>query len=165
MKDRTSIEATASVSAYTTTVSWRRRDAVFSDNRYSREHTWTFDGGVVVPASSSPHVVPIPLSNAANVDPEESYVAAISSCHMLFFLGLAAARTFVIDSYDDAAVGVMEKNENGKMWMSRVTLRPKIVFSGTSLPSTADINALHHDSHAQCYIANSVKTEIVIQAA
>jgi organic hydroperoxide reductase OsmC/OhrA len=157
------MDGAASMAEYHATVSWARQGAVFTDNRYARAHAWSFDGGAVVPASSSPHEVPVPLSNPAHVDPEEAFVAAIASCHMLFFLNLAAKRGFVIDSYDDDAVGVMEKGVDGKMWMAKARLRPRIVFSGARLPTPADIDALHHDSHAQCYIANSVKTEIVVE--
>jgi organic hydroperoxide reductase OsmC/OhrA len=148
---------------YKATVSWSRSDAVFIDNRYSRAHTWTFDGGVSVPASSSPSVVRLPYSRADAVDPEEAFVAALSSCHMLFFLHLAAQRGFVVDAYDDEAVGVMAKNERGKMYVAKVTLRPRIVFSGARRPSDTDIAELHHRSHEECFIANSVLTEVVVE--
>jgi organic hydroperoxide reductase OsmC/OhrA len=151
------------MSEYHATVSWTRQGAVFSDNRYSRAHSWAFDGGLTVAASSSPHVVPAPLSNAANVDPEEAYVAAIASCHMLFFLNLAAKQKFVVDTYEDNAIGEMTKGADGKIWMSRIRLRPNIIFSGPAQPTAAEIGGLHHQSHAQCYLANSVKTEIVVE--
>jgi organic hydroperoxide reductase OsmC/OhrA len=147
---------------YAATVSWRREGAAFADNRYSRAHTWNFDGGLGVPASASPLHVPVPLSDPSGVDPEEAYVAAISSCHMLFFLSLAAKREFVIDSYEDNAVGVMDKGADGAMWMSRVNLRPRILWSGVQ-PTLAEIAALHHEAHAHCYIANSVKTVITVE--
>ncbi|HWE64645.1 MAG TPA: OsmC family protein, partial [Chloroflexota bacterium] len=119
---------------YITNVEWQRRGATFTDNKYSRAHTWQFDGGASVPASSSPHVVPVPYSDAAGVDPEEAYVAALSSCHMLWFLSIAARRGFVVDRYTDQAVGVMAKNDAGQWAITRVTLHPHVVFSGSSSP-------------------------------
>jgi organic hydroperoxide reductase OsmC/OhrA len=150
---------------YTATVSWKRGpDEAFTDIKFSRAHTWAFDGGVTVPASSSPLSVRVPLSRADAVDPEEALVAALSSCHMLTFLYLAARQGFVVDSYDDAAVGVMTKNERGKLFVSRVALRPRIVFSGAKQPSAAELAQLHHHAHEDCYIANSVLTEVVVEA-
>ena len=145
---------------YTAIVHWERRNQPFTDNRYSRGHTWTFDGGVEVPASSSPHVVPLPYSDGSAVDPEEAFVASISSCHMLWFLSLAAKRGFCVDSYVDDAVGIVEKDQSRRLAMTRVTLRPRAMFSGNQLPTQADIQALHHEAHEQCFIANSVKTDI-----
>ncbi|MDX3774714.1 OsmC family protein [Chromatiaceae bacterium AAb-1] len=148
---------------YTAIVSWTRNEhEIFTDNEYSRAHRWQFDGGVTVPASSSPHVVPLPYSVATNVDPEEAFVAALSSCHMLFFLSLAAKKQFVIESYTDNAIGIMEKDSNGKIAMTKVTLRPKVVFCGGQ-PTLAQLEQLHHQSHQQCFIANSVKTEVVTE--
>jgi organic hydroperoxide reductase OsmC/OhrA len=148
---------------YTATVSWQRGSSEpFTDNKYSRAHTWTFDGGVTVPASSSPLSVRLPLSRADAVDPEEALVASLSSCHMLTFLYLAAKQGHVIESYDDAAVGIMSKNERGKLFVSKVTLRPRIVFSGPRQPSAAELAQLHHHAHEECYIANSVRTEVVV---
>jgi organic hydroperoxide reductase OsmC/OhrA len=149
---------------YDATISWNRDEQAFTDNRYSRGHTWSFDGGTQVPASSSPHVVPLPMSVEANVDPEEALVASVSSCHMLFFLGIAAKRGFVVDSYTDRAFGVMEKNGEGRIAMTRITLRPDIVFGGDHRPTREEIDRIHHESHEQCYIANSLKTEITIEA-
>src|SRR5882757_42350 len=126
------------MSEYKATIKWKRTSPDFLTGKYSREHTWTFDGGVIVPASPSPHVVPVPYSNPAHVDPEEAFVASISSCHMLTFLYLAAKQGFQMDSYEDEAVGVLTKNEKGAPWMSLVTLHPKIVYSGEKLPSPAD---------------------------
>ena len=140
---------------------WTRGEAVFTDNRYSRGHRWLFDGGVEVPASSSPHVVRVPLSVEAAVDPEEAFVASLSSCHLLWFLSIAAKRGFVVDSYRDVAVGVMAKNAEGKLAMTRVTLRPEVRFVGTT-PSAAEVKAMHHEAHEECFIANSVKTEILV---
>lgn len=150
------------MSEHKATIKWQRTSPDFLKGRYSREHTWTFDGGVIVPASPSPHVVPAPWSNPACVDPEEAFVAAISSCHMLTFLFLASRQGFQIDSYEDEAVGSMAKNEKGVPWISLVTLNPKIIFSGDKLPASADEKQLHHLAHEQCYIANSVKTEIAV---
>jgi organic hydroperoxide reductase OsmC/OhrA len=148
------------MSEYVTTVAWERLDAAFSDNKYSRAHVWHFDGGASVPASSSPHHVPVPYSEAANVDPEEAFVAALASCHMLWFLSIAAKRGFVVDRYTDRAVGMMAKNEAGRLAMTRVTLHPHTVFVAPRLPSDEDIHALHHEAHESCYIANSVKTVV-----
>ena len=146
---------------YLATVRWQRGDQKFSDNRYSRAHEWEFDGGVVVPGSPSPHVVPEPLSDPSAVDPEEAFVAAISSCHMLTFLSIAAKRRHVIDSYIDRAVGVLEKNEAGREAVTKVTLNPQIQFSGDQ-PSQKEIEKLHEMAHQLCFIANSVKSEIVV---
>jgi organic hydroperoxide reductase OsmC/OhrA len=146
--------------AYHATVLWRRGDQPFIDNEYSRGHVWRFDEGVEVPASSSPFVVPN-YSVAAAVDPEEAFVASLSSCHMLYFLFFAARGGFRVDAYEDAAVGEMAKNERGKLIVAKVTLNPAITFSGDKRPSEADIAALHHKSHEECFIANSVKTEVV----
>lgn len=145
---------------YTAEVLWFRNEQNFLDNRYSRRHVIRFDGGVEIPGSSSPHVVPLPLSDAAAVDPEEAFVSALSSCHMLWFLSIAAERGFCVDSYSDAATGVPGKNQAGKMAMKEVILRPEVNFSGELMPSREQIDQLHHAAHEQCFIANSVKTEI-----
>jgi organic hydroperoxide reductase OsmC/OhrA len=145
------------------TVAWDRRGAAFSDNRYSRGHEWRFDGGAVVPASASPHVVPAPFSDPAGVDPEEAFVAALSSCHMLTFLWLAAQRGLVCDSYVDEAVGTMGANAAGREAVTRVVLRPRIAWSGRA-PTADELHALHHAAHEQCFIANSVTTEVVVEA-
>ena len=150
------------MSEHKATISWKRSSPDFLKGKYSREHTWAFDGGFAMPASPSPSVVPVPYSNPAHVDPEEAFVASISSCHMLTFLYLASKQGFQVDSYDDAAVGTMTKNEKGVPWMSLVTLNPRIVYSGDKRPSSTDEAYLHIFAHEQCYIANSVKTEIVV---
>jgi organic hydroperoxide reductase OsmC/OhrA len=151
---------------YKATVSWSRRDGeAFTDNRYGRGHSWTFDGGVTVPASSSPHSVRLPYSVADAVDPEEALVAAASSCHMLTFLYVAANAGFVVDRYHDEAVGVMTKNERGKLFVSKVTLRPAIAFGGDKQPGPEELDALHHRAHDECYIANSVRSEVVVEPA
>jgi organic hydroperoxide reductase OsmC/OhrA len=148
------------VSQYQAVVEWERRGAVFTDNRYSREHRWEFDEGVRVPASASPHVVPLPYSAAAAVDPEEAFVASLASCHMLWFLSLAAKRGFVVDSYRDAAVGVIGRDAEGKLAMLEVTLRPAARFAGDRQATEADLAALHHAAHGECFIARSVKTVV-----
>jgi organic hydroperoxide reductase OsmC/OhrA len=153
------------MSEYSARVTWQRGDANFLDNRYSRGHRWEFDGGLSVPASSSPQVVPVPLSVEANVDPEEAFIASLSSCHMLFFLSLAARQGFCVDSYVDDAVGVMGKDAAGRMAMLRVVLRPAIEFGGERQPTVAQLEALHHQSHDLCFIANSVKTEVAVEPA
>jgi organic hydroperoxide reductase OsmC/OhrA len=150
------------MSEYKATIKWARNSPDFLKGKYSREHTWTFDGGVTVPATSSQHVVPVPYSNPANVDPEEAFVASLSSCHMLTFLFLAQKQGFQIDSYEDEAVGLVTKNEANKMWVSAVTLNPKIAFSGEKLPSAEDQERLHHGAHENCFIANSVKTAVTV---
>lgn len=149
---------------YVATVAWERGQDNFKDNRYSRGHRWSFDGGIEVPASSSPLVVPEPMSVAAAVDPEEAFVAAISSCHMLTFLWLAGKAGFVVDRYVDEAVGVMKKNEQGRVAVTRVALRPRIAFGGERRPTAEELDGLHHRAHEDCFIANSVKTEIVVEA-
>ena len=151
------------MSTYTVNVAWQRGDARFTDNRYSRRHTWTFDGGLVVPASSSPQVVRVPYSDASAVDPEEAFVAALSSCHLLWFLSIAARRGFRVDSYVDDAEGLMADNTAGKLAMTRVTLRPRVAFGGERVPSDDDFEAMHHEAHAECFIANSVTTEVVCE--
>jgi organic hydroperoxide reductase OsmC/OhrA len=148
------------MSEYTAVITWARDGAAFTDNRYSRGHRWSFDGGIEVAASASPHVVPLPLSVAAAVDPEEAFVAALASCHMLWFLSIAAKRGFVVESYRDAATGVMAKNAAGKVAMTKVTLHPAVAFSGKLRPTPAQHQAMHHEAHEQCFIANSVTTDV-----
>jgi organic hydroperoxide reductase OsmC/OhrA len=148
---------------YRATVSWRRDDGDFPKGRYSRGHEWRFDGGITVPASASPGVVPLPFSREDAIDPEEAFVAAISSCHMLTFIDIARRAGHVIDSYEDEAVGTMERVGPGKMAVTRVTLRPKIGFQGQT-PGKGSLDDLHHQAHETCFIANSVKTEIVVEA-
>lgn len=151
---------------YRATVTWKRQDgAAFTDQRYSRGHSWSFDGGITVPGSSSPLSVKLPYSVAEAVDPEEALVAALSSCHMLTFLYVAAKQGFVVDAYEDEAVGVMSRNESGKMWVSKITLHPAITFTGDKRPSETQLDELHHLAHEECYIANSVKSEVVVDGA
>ncbi|HHF2917288.1 OsmC family peroxiredoxin [Vibrio sp. VGrn 2] len=149
------------MSKHSALIEWHREaDEVFSDNQYSRAHIWKFDGGLQVPASPSPHVVLLPLSVEENVDPEEAFVAALSSCHMLVFLSIAAKRRYVVDRYLDEAVGELTKGENGKEWVSKVTLNPKITFAGDNQPTRSQLEKMHHMAHENCFIANSVKTEV-----
>jgi organic hydroperoxide reductase OsmC/OhrA len=148
---------------YTVKIFWKKEVAeAFVDSKYSRAHTWTFDGGIELAASSSPHVVPLPMSAEAAVDPEEAFLAAISSCHMLWFLSIAAEKHYVVESYADCAEGVLGKDEDGKLAMTRVTLNPRVIFGSTPTPSRAQVDELHELAHAQCFIANSVKTKITI---
>jgi organic hydroperoxide reductase OsmC/OhrA len=146
-------------------VSWARTSPDFLKGKYSREHTWTFDGGVTVPASASPTVVPAPYSNPAHIDPEEAFVAAVSSCHMLTYLYLASRQGFQVDSYRDEPIGRMTKNERGFPWVSSITLDPQIAYSGVKLPTPDDEQRLHHEAHEQCFIANSIKTEVTWERA
>ena len=152
------------MSTYAASVSWERNGQAFTDNRYSRAHAWRFDGGIEVPASSSPHVVPLPMSVEAAVDPEEAFVASLASCHMLWFLSIAAKRGYVVDAYVDDATGVMAKNSAGKLMITTVTLRPQVAFGGTKQPDDAALDALHHAAHEQCFIAHSVRSEVRIEA-
>ena len=153
------------MSEYVVTVRWERSGQRFIDNRYRRAHTWTFDGGLEVPGSSSPSVVPLPYSESRAVDPEEAFVASLSSCHMLWFLSIAAQRKFCVDSYVDEAQGIMARNAAGKMAMTQVTLRPQVVFVGAHLPTDDEIAAMHHEAHDECFIANSVTTEVRCEPA
>ena len=148
---------------YTAIVTWWRNGAVFTDNLYSRAHEWRFDGGAVVAGSSAPHSVQPPYSDAAAVDPEEALVAALSSCHMLFFLAFAGKKGWVVDSYTDNAAGTMDKNADGKTAITRIVLRPHVTFAGAA-PPHADIDHVHHRAHEACYIANSIKAEVVIDS-
>ncbi len=151
------------MSEYIATVTWERGDSRFTDNQYSRGHTWSFDGGLNIPASSSPDIVPLPYSIAENVDPEEAFVASISSCHMLFFLTLAAGRGIVVDYYSDNSVGVLQKRSDGKAAITRVILRPNARYAGSDVPAAKLVEKLHHRAHEMCFIANSVSAEIVTE--
>jgi organic hydroperoxide reductase OsmC/OhrA len=151
------------MSTYTATIRWSRSgDGDFLKGQYSRAHQWAFDGGLTVPASPSPQIVPAPWNDPAGVDPEEAFVASLSSCHMLFFVDFARRGGFVVDSYVDQAEGMLEKRSDGKMWMSKVTLRPNIAWGGNP-PDAAAIDDLHHRAHEACFIANSVTTEVIVE--
>ena len=140
-------------------IDWKRDTKDFSYETYSRSHTWSFEGGVVVPASSAPEY----LGDPTRVDPERALVAALSSCHMLTFLALAARRRLVVNAYRDEAVGFMEKNAEGKLAVTRVVLRPAVEFEGPKPPSAAELEKLHHLAHEHCFIANSVRTEVTVE--
>lgn len=145
---------------YVAEVIWQRGEQDFLGNRYSRKHLLRFDGGQEVAGSSSPHVVPLPMSDASAVDPEEAFVASLASCHMLWFLSIAAKRRFCVDDYRDNASGLMQENAAGKLFIAQVTLRPAVTFSGEHLPSREQIEQMHHRAHEECFIANSVKSEV-----
>ncbi|HEX7924436.1 MAG TPA: OsmC family protein [Bradyrhizobium sp.] len=149
---------------YHARVEWQRQGVAFIDNKYSRGHVWRFDGGLEVVASSAPSSVPLPYSVAAAVDPEEALVAAVSSCHMLFFLSFAAKQGFVIDRYLDEAIGTMAPNDAGKLYVSNIVLNPDVTFCGSKQPGEPELDALHHRAHEECYIANSVKAEIIVRS-
>lgn len=145
---------------YTAEVIWQRGEQRFIDNRYSRSHRWHFDGGAEVPGSSSPHSVPLPWSDPAAVDPEEAFIASLSSCHMLWFLSIAAKRRFCVDRYRDLALGTLGQNAAGQWCMTEVRLRPEVSFSGAPQPTRAEIESMHHAAHEQCFIAHSVTSEV-----
>ena len=148
------------MSTYTAQVLWSRGEQKFTDGRYSRKYVLRFDGGIEVPGSASPHVVPLPYSAADAIDPEEAFVSSLSSCHMLWFLSIAAKQGFVVERYHDIAEGIMENDSSGKLMMSVVTLHPAVKFSGGRQPTAIELEQLHHQAHEECFIANSVKTEI-----
>ncbi|MEO6036438.1 MAG: OsmC family protein [Verrucomicrobiota bacterium] len=150
------------MSEHKATVQWKLQGADFIKGKYSREHTWAFDGGITMAASSSPSVVPVPFSNPALVDPEEAFVASVSSCHMLTYLYLASRAGFIVKSYEDAAVGWMSKNSEGSFWISSIELRPKIAYDEGKLPTAEEVEQLHHGAHEQCFIANSIKTAVTV---
>ena len=148
------------MSQYSARIVWNRGGAPFVDKRYSRLHTWEFDGGAVVRGSSSPASVPLPYSEPTAVDPEEAFVASLSSCHMLWFLSIAAKNGFCVQSYEDQAVGTLAAGSDGKLRMTAVNLRPHAVFVGDKLPTADLVREMHADAHEECFIANSVKTEL-----
>jgi organic hydroperoxide reductase OsmC/OhrA len=150
------------MASYTATVIWKRGDQVFTDRKYSRAHEIKFDGGTVVPGSSSPHVVRLPMSREDAVDPEEMLVASLSMCHMLFFLDFASREGFVLDSYEDPAEGLFGKDERGRLAITKVTLKPQLAWSGEKRPNAVEIAELHHKSHEACFIANSFRGEVVV---
>jgi organic hydroperoxide reductase OsmC/OhrA len=153
------------MATYGCTVEWSRGTAGFSDRKYSRAHSWLFDGGAVVPGSSSPHSVPLPWSDPAAVDPEEALVAAVSSCHMLWFLSLAADQGFVVDSYRDAAKAQLGPIGYGRQGITDIVLRPQVTFSGPRRPDPSEVEALHHVAHERCYIANSLRSAVRVEGS
>jgi organic hydroperoxide reductase OsmC/OhrA len=152
------------MSQHKATINWTFGDGDFLKGRYSRAHTWTFDGGATVPASSSPSVVPLPFSEPTAVDPEEAFVASLSSCHMLTFLFVASRKGFAISAYTDEAVGTMSKNAEGASWISKVVLAPRVTWAGDKRPTPEEEASLHEAAHHGCFISNSVKTEVVVAA-
>ena len=153
----------ARMGVYKAKVNWRRGAQKFTDMKFSRAHEWSFDGGITVRGSSSPHVVPQPYSDETAIDPEEAFVASLSSCHMLTFLYFAAKKGFVVDDYVDDAQGTLAKNAQGKLAMTEVVLRPRISFSGDKQPTARELDALHHKAHEECFIANSVTTNVRVE--
>ena len=151
------------MSKHVAMLSWRS-DGEFTSGRYSRRHEWRFDGGAQVTASSSPDVVPVPMSDAAGVDPEEALVASVSSCHMLWFLSLAQNAGLDVASYADTAEGEMGRVGPGRVAITKIVLRPEIAFNGRQ-PDADELARLHHDAHERCFIANSLKTEITVEPA
>ena len=147
------------MSEHTATIEWRRETPDFSYEMYNRDHDWSFDAGITVRASANPAY----LGSASCVDPEEAFVASLSSCHMLTFLAMAARKRYVVDSYTDQAVGVLDKDPPGHLAMTRVTLRPQVAFGGEKIPSPQELRQLHERAHHACFIANSVKTEVVVE--
>ena len=148
------------MSTYTAEITWQRDGQPFTDRRYRRHHQWRFDGGAVVAGSSSPQVVPLPMSDASAVDPEEAFVASLSSCHLLWFLDFASRAGWVVDDYRDTASGVLAKGPDGRLLMTVVTLRPAVRFAGERQPDEAEFTRLHQATHEACFIAHSVKTEV-----
>lgn len=148
---------------HTAQVEWRREGAGFTDGRYNRGHVWRFDGGIEVPASASPHIVRPPMSVPEAVDPEEAFVASLSSCHMLWFLSIAAGRGFVVEHYRDDATGAVERDADGHEWVPRVTLRPEVRFGGGRTPAHDEQALMHHEAHERCFIARSVRTEVLCE--
>jgi len=148
------------MSQHSATVHWQRGEQAFADRRYRRHHVWQFDGGTVVPASASPSVVRLPLSDAAAVDPEEAFVASLSSCHLLWFLDLACQAGWVVDDYRDAAVGTLGRDADGRLAITAVTLRPRVRFAGPRRPDAAEHHRLHEAAHAACFIARSVRSTL-----
>lgn len=146
----------------TATIVWERGNQPFTDRKYARAHVWQFDGGVTVPASSSPSVVRVPLSREDAVDPEEALIASLASCHMLTFLDLAARAGLIVDTYRDAATAEMAKNADGKWFVSRITLQPEITLSGDAAAGDAELSELHNKSHDLCFISNSLRSEVML---
>ena len=149
------------MSEHTAKISWSRGSRDFSYDTYSRDHTWTFGAGVQLQASAAPDY----MGSAEKVDPEEAFVAALSSCHMLTFLAIAARKHLIVDSYVDAAVGYLEKDDEGTLCVTRVVLRPKVSFAAQSSPSASALEKLHQQAHEHCFIANSVRSSVTIESA
>lgn len=148
------------MSEHKVAITWKRETPDFAYESYNRDHDWTFDAGVTVRASAAPAY----LGSESCVDPEEAFVASLSSCHMLTFLAIAAKKRFVVDSYQDHAVGVLDKDTSGRLAIVRVTLRPEVAFGGEKTPTSAELQRLHEQAHHACFIANSVKTEVLVES-
>ena len=146
------------MSEHKMTLTWKRGDVPFEYQKYPRNHTWKFDGGHEMMATAAP----VYLGDPKNVDPEEAFVASLSACHMLTFLAIAAKQKFVLDEYIDEAVGHMEKNAEGRMAITKVELHPTLKWGGDKAPSAEELDKMHHMAHEQCFIANSVKTEVTV---
>lgn len=152
------------MSSHNVTVSWQRgNEEAFTDQKYSRMHSWTFEGGIMVPASPSTHIVPLPFSNPNYVDPEQAFVASISSCHMLFFLDICSQEGIVVDDYRDEAKGYLERIGKNQMAMTKVILKPEASYSGDVIPAPGKLEEIHHKAHDLCFIANSVTTDIITE--
>lgn len=151
-----------SVSEHRATVDWQLETADFSYPTYNRGHVWTFEDALRVPAAAAPANIPPSAAGAPGVDPEQAFVAALSSCHMLWFLHLACNRKFKVTRYRDEATGVLERAADGREAMTRVTLRPAVWFEGAA-PAPAELAQLHERAHERCYIANSVKTAVAVE--
>ncbi len=147
------------MSEHTATIDWKRETPDFAYETYNRDHDWSFDAGITVRASAAPAY----QGSESCVDPEEAFVASLSSCHMLTFLALAAKKRYVVDRYLDEAVGVLDKDAGGRLAVTRVTLRPQVTSSGEKTPSPEELRQLHDRAHHACFIANSVKTEVVVE--
>lgn len=152
------------MSLHTATLNWTRNDAVFTDGKYSRAHTIGFDGGATLAGSPAPEIVRPPLSDPTGVDPEEMLVASASACHMLFFLDFARRAGHIVDSYADNATGRMDKDDRGRVAIVEIILKPVISFSGDNVPDAAGIAVLHHDAHEACFVANSLRCAVRVEA-
>lgn len=148
---------------YQATIRWHHTNKKFTENQYSRKHSWHFDGGLEIPASSSPEVVPEPYSDPSAVDPEEAFIASLASCHMLWFLSLAAKKGFTVKNYEDKAEGIMKENQDGKLAITEVILKPLVRFAKNSKINNEVFNELHNKAHQHCFIAHSVTTEIIVE--
>ncbi len=152
------------MSKYTATVRWSRDSENFTDNKYSRVHQWSFDSGQVIRASASPNVVPTPYADPSAVDPEEAFLASLSSCHMLWFLSLAAKSGFIIEAYKDEATGILAENKQGKLAITSVTLHPSVRYASETPPNKKQNDHLHREASKKCFIANSVKTDVQVES-
>jgi organic hydroperoxide reductase OsmC/OhrA len=152
------------MSTHTASITWSRGDAIYSDGKYPRAHAISFDGGASLLGSPAPEIVRPPLSDPAGVDPEEMLVASAASCHMLFFLDFARKAGHVVDSYADAPVGRMDEDDRGRVAIVEIVLRPVISFSGDNIPDAAGIALMHHKAHEACFVANSLRCDVRVEA-